>query len=772
MDDQGIVPVMKSSEYLAVPSHLSLKPASKKVEFDWERAVRILRKNWRLSLAFVLVVFSLSVLIAFKSPDVYEPIARLEIDPPGSETFSLKDLLNLSSTDQDYLETQIQILQSDELAIDVIRNLRLDRNPKIVGTKALNEYNQPSEQENQSPTQLTRLENLALRAFKTRLSVSRVRNSRLVGVSFLSRDATLSSQVTNTLVNIFIDRNYRTRYETTMRASEWLSGQLADLRQKVENANKVLVDYQRANGIVYSDEKDNAVTQKVTQLNHELTQAQADRIQLEAYLKMIQAGNADSLLQIRNNVLLQNLVQRYVEARVQLAQGMAVYGENNPNTKKLRSQVKELQAQVNAERQRIIHEVRTDYQATSAKEQLLAEALKEVQDLAGAMNEKMIRYNFLKNDAQTNSGLYNALLARLKEAGISAGLKSSNIRVVDAARILDRPTGPLRLRNILIGLFIGLLGGVALAFLREAVDNTVHTPDDLKDTIDLPSLAMFPTVTGTNGRGRRSQIASGIRGLLVKGTAPGGEHSVRKFVLTEPRSPAAEAVRSLRTSLMFSRPGKPPRVILIVSGSPYEGKSTIAVNLAITCAQHAHVCLLDADLRNPVVARTFGLSPQNGLTNILTGGARLEDVLLKVPGIENLHVLPVGPRPPNPGELIASDQMRELIQNLRERFDFVIIDTPPLIPFADSRGLSPVTDAVIVVARVGYTTRRSILRTLEILMDHRATALGIVLNGVDVSSPDYEYYMYGYSGRYGHHYGKGYYDYYSEKIQEEKEEDL
>ena len=278
MDDQGIVPVMNSSEDLALPSQLRLKPASEKVEFDWERAVRTLRMNWRLCLAFVLVIFSLSVLIEFKSPDVYAPIARLEIDPPGSETFSLKDLMNLSSTDQDYLQTQIEILQSDELAVDVIRNLRLDQNPEIVGTKALNEYNQRSEQENQSPTQLTRLENVALRAFKPRLSVPEVRRSRLVEVSFLTRDATLSAQVTNTLVNLFIDRNYRTRYEATMQASEWLSGQLADLRQKVENANKALVDYQRTNGIVNSDQKDNPVTQKVTQLNQELTQAQADRI--------------------------------------------------------------------------------------------------------------------------------------------------------------------------------------------------------------------------------------------------------------------------------------------------------------------------------------------------------------------------------------------------------------------------------------------------------------------------------------------------------------
>lgn len=256
------------------------------------------------------------------------------------------------------------------------------------------------------------------------------------------------------------------------------------------------------------------------------------------------------------------------------------------------------------------------------------------------------------------------------------------------------------------------------------------------------------------------------------GTATGDERSVRKLALTEPRSSEAEAVRSLRTSLMFSRPGKPPRVILVVSGSPLEGKSTIAVNLALTYAQQSNVCLLDADLRRPVVADTFGLSPQKGVTNILAGGARLEDVLLKVDGIENLHLLPVGPVPPNPGELVASDQMRQLIQNLRERFDFVIIDTPPLIPFADSRALSSLTDGVILVARVGHTTRRSILRSLEILMDHRATALGIVLNGVDVKSPDYDYYMYGYSGRYGHRYGKGYYDHYSEKIPEEKEEDL
>lgn len=738
------------------PPTLEVEPTRRRSELDWERVVRILQKNWRIAFVFAVSTLVVVTVASLRMKDIYEPVARLEIEPPGSEVFSLKDLLNSQGNDQEYLLTQVQILQSDELALSVIRTLRLDRNPEIVGNKTLQEAADLLDQGEPSGTQLTPLENISLPAFKRRLTVTQVRNSRLAEVSFSSHDPRLAAQVTNTLVNLFIDRNYRTRYETTMQASEWLQGQLSDLRQKVQQSNKALVEYQRANNIVDVDDTHNTVTQKVAELNRQLTQAQADRIQLEAYVNMINAGAADSLSQIRNNQLLQALTQRCVDARAQLAQGLAIYGKNNSNVKKLQSQVDELELQLTAERQRVIAELKTGYEAARAREQLMAQALAEMKAIIDNMKGKMIQYTVLKNEARANADLYNVLLARLKEAGISAGLKSTNIRVVDQARVLDRPTGPHRLLNIAMGLVLGVLGGIALAFLRENLDNTIRTPDDVKDITGLPSLAMFPMIGLDNGGDGATELRGRAFKLLAHGLKRNAKEPAlpsRKFFLERPRSAEAEAVRTLHTSIMLSRPGRPPRVILVASPSPGEGKTTVAVSLALVLAQRGKTCLVDGDLRRPVLARTFDLSPERGLSNLLTGSAPLDVVLQAVPNVENLMILPVGPLPPNPGELVASDPMRKVLQALREQFQYVVIDSPPFIPFADGRALSTFTDGVVLVGRFGMTTRQALVRANEILSGVHAPVLGVVLNGMDLASPDYHYYHYGYSYRHKDGYG-------------------
>jgi polysaccharide biosynthesis transport protein len=740
------------------PSAFNAESGQQHSEFDWERLARVIQKHWRLSFAFTLFVFIATLLIVFRMKDTYSPVSRIEIDPPGSDVFSLKDLMTSQSDDQDYVQTQIEILQSDELAIAAIRTLLLDKNADIVGKQTLDKLADQSDSQSPTGNRLTPLENAALRAFHDRLSINLVRNSRLVEVSFTAYTPNLASDVTNTLVSLFIDRNYRKRYEATMQASEWLQNQLTDLRRKVERSNEALVSYQRANGIVEMENSQNPVTQKLGDLNHQLTQAQADRIQLEAYVRMIKSGSADSLPAIRNNLLLQNLTQHYVEVRGQLAEAQAIYGKNHANVKRLQGQVDELQEQVTAERQRVIHELMTSYESALERERLTSQALDEMKKVVSGMNEKMIQYNVLRNEAQASTDLYNVLFARLKEAGISAGLKSSNIRVVDEARVLDRPTGPHRLRNIAIGLLMGLLGGVGLAFFVESLDNTIRTPDDIKNLVGLSSLAMLPQVGVSNGKRFGSHLPNGLARLVAGRPKGNGDISGRMVFLEAPNSPQADAVQSLRTSIMLSRPGQPPRTILVVSPSPGEGKTTVALNLAAVLTQHGTTCIVDADLRRPMIARSLNVPYDRGLSQVLTGSAELEDVLQSAPGIANLKVLPVGPIPPNPGELIASEQMRRVLERLAELFKFVILDSPPILPFADARALSVLTDGVIIVGKFGGTTRQAICRSFEILTELRAPILGVVLNGVDMASPDYYYYHYGYgySRKYGYTEGERY----------------
>lgn len=731
--------------YLPLPA--TPQPTHGGSDIYWKQILSMLRKHWRFSVPFALVFLTALTTITFLMKDTYEARARIQIEPPpGPETFTLHDTPTPTPNEQDYLQTQIELLKSDTFAVEVIRTLGLDRKFDIS-----EKSKQPQWKDVVVHTlHLDRIFkatarssiDLALNDFHSRFSVDQVRNSRLVEVSFSSGDPRLAAEVTNTLIHIYVERSHRSRYDDTIQAASWLSGELNDLRQRVEKANQALVNLQNSSGILeFSDNSDgstrqNPVTQKVAELSRQLTQAQSERIQQEAYLKMIQSGNGDALPQMRDNPILQDLTKRFVETRAQVAYAQAIYGKNNPNLEKLQNQADELEAQLAAERQRVLRQVKTAYEAARAREMLLMQALTEMKGSVDDMNRKMIQYSLLKREAQAASDLYNTLSSRLREAAIAAGLKSTNIRVVDEARIPSKPVKPNRVQIIALGMVFSVLAGIGISFFRESLDDTVRTPDDVKVWTGLHSLAMFPVIDGHRSLTWPSK-------LLGNGDPKKQEASRLKFFLERPRSPEAEAVRNLQTSIrLLPRAGRNHlRVILLVSPSPNEGKTTVAINLAMALSQQGRTCLVDADLRNPTVAQTFVLPVQQGLADVLTGSASLEKTLHRLPGVANLTILPAGhATPPDPGELVASEAMSEVLQGLREKFDHIVIDSPPIIPFADARWLSSLADGVILVGRYGSTTRQALVLSTEMLGEVDAPLLGVVLNGVDIKS---EYYWYG-----------------------------
>lgn len=913
-------------------------------EFNWERFFRVLQKHLLISTLFALVVAGAVAAVTIRMRDVYEAISRLEIQPMGLDGFSSQDRGNALEVNPDYLETQAQILKSEELSLAVVKILHLDHNSLIVGqgskdsiavpvqrtsgvsslppttaapqvsratrieqiqvsrtqrqvrlsvhgngqltyeiehldnpervvldlpgtelhltsqtvkdvrpvravrtsqykpdvTRVVIEFNQPvtyevstqisdviltidaptflanlatarkgsitdskselrsqltgetreqvgltgthdrigageaatnipqqpeakplvssnadvieqRSQESLQGAQRTRLENVALRWVQNNLTVTPVRDSRLIEVSFASYDPQLAALICNTLVSQFIDRTYKNRYEDTSRASEWLSRQLEDLRKKLETSQQDLAAFQNTNGIVDIDEKQNAVTQKVAELNHQLTQAQADRIESEAYLKLAEVGNTQSLPQIRENQLFQTLTQRFADDRAQLAEALAVYGENNSRVKRLQGQVNEMQSQLTAQQKRVVEEFKTSYQTARSREVLYSQSLMQMKSLIQDTNEKMIRYNFLKKQTQVNEDLYNTLFARLKEAGISAGLRTTAIRVVDRAPVLDTPTAPHRLLNIAVGIILGVFGGVALAFVRESLDSTLRTPNDVRKWTGRSAVGVIPLIPSGRDNGHKLRFIASKHGMFNNNGKNGHVAGTLNFFVQRPRSAESEAVRRLHNSIKTSQIQSVPRVILIASPSPKEGKTTVAVNLAMALAHHGKTCLLDADMRKLAITYAFGLSSSQGLVQALEDSSALDRVLFlgetmtnafAVPGVRNLSILPVGPKPPDPGELIASETMGQVVQGLRNRFDYVVIDSPALIPYADARVLAPLADGVILVGLFGSTTHEGITQSTEILEQVHANLLGVVLNGVDLRSPDYRFYRY------------------------------
>jgi capsular exopolysaccharide synthesis family protein len=491
-------------------------------------------------------------------------------------------------------------------------------------------------------------------------------------------------------------------------------------------------------------------TQKLSDINRELTGAQADRINKEAVYKSAEAGNYDSIPAVRQSGVIQDLQKQQGALSTQYAEAVTQYGPKFPKVVRLQEQIKELDQVITREKLNIANEVEAEYRGARQREMLLDQALEQQKKEASAMADRMVQYNILKRDAEANKQLYDGLQQKLKEAGISAGLRSSNIRVVDPALVPTYPSKPQKSRNISLAILVGLVGGIGLALLREYLDNTVKNPDDIENLARLPSLAVVPAFASPNGSSSRGRLPK-----LLKGQASSAAREGRVELVShlQPQSQISEAFRALRTSLLLSQADHPPQVILMTSALPREGKTTAAANLAVTLAQLGDKTLLvDGDLRKPGVSRALNMSGGKyaGLSSYLAGVSTLDLITVQHPGISNLSVIPTGPVPPNPADLLSSHRLSDMILELRQRYKFVVIDSPPIMAATDAVILSVLADGVLLVVRSGQTPKEAFTRTCELLTSVKSRVLGVVLNAVDSSSPDYyysyRYYPYSYGG--------------------------
>ena len=703
---------------------------------------RILKKRrWTIAATFA-IVFVLAVIATLRMTRMYQAESRIAVYPENSNILGLKDLENgAASDDWDYnvsLETQLSILRSDELALRVIDNLHLDRNAAFMGEG----YEAGKESEGiKAANMRTDPQEVAglLGRFRSGLSVQVVPRTRVIEISYTDHDPQLAAEIANTLVKTFIEENFRTKYESTSQTADWLSKELSDLQLKVQTSEEKLVRYQKEHGIVGIDEKQNIVTAKLDTLNKELTDAQTDRIQKEANYKLAQAGDPSAFAKVESDSLLGKLRGQESDLEAQYAQMTTQFGSGYPKVAELKSQIKQVQASIATEQGRVLGKVRDEYLAAVQREKLLLGVFEQQKQEANQLSEAAIEFTSLKRDADTNRQLYQDLLQRLKEASVTAGLRSSNIRVVDVARIPIVPSKPNVPRNIALGFMLGLAGGIGLAFLQESLDTTVANLEQLSSVTTLPALGTIPLqMPGT----RRRRLTSGGSEELEAGGP---------VTYARPKSEAAESYRALRTSILLSSFGAPPKVILVTSALPQEGKTTVSTNSAMVLAQKGgRVLLVDADLRRPGVGKALGIKTGSGLSTVLSGVDKAEDAVVPFPQLPNLEVLPAGPIPPNPVELLGSAVMKDYIARWRNEYDHIIIDTPPCLSVTDSVVLSVDADRVILVARSGQTPKAALRRASELLMQVNARVMGVVLNAFSLRSADGYYYYYG--SKYAHRY--------------------
>jgi succinoglycan biosynthesis transport protein ExoP len=717
---------------------------------------RILKKRRWTVVATLGIIFALALIATLNTTRLYQATSKVAIFPENPNALGFKGMED-STPDYQYdvtMETQAAILRSDALAMKVIEALRLDQNPKF--TPATRPQADDSLQISGMQPDPARAAAL-LGTFRGGLSVLLVRNSRLVQISYTHPDPRMASEIVNALVRTFVEENFKTKYEAVTQTSDWLSTELADLQMKVQTSEEKLVRYQKDHGILGVDEKQNIVTAKLDELNRELTAAQTDRIQKESNNSLAANGiTPESSKPSREGAssMIEKLREREAELNTQYAQATTQFGTGYPKVAELANQLKQIRTEMAAEEVRMQQEIRTEYVAALQRENLLTTAFNEQKQEANQLNENSIEYSVLKRDADANRQLYQDLLQRLKEAGVSAGLRSSNIRVVDIARTPTHPIKPDVPRNILLGLVLGLASGMGLAFVLESLDTSIRTMEEVGAISTLPALGMIPLQVSGNGAPRKR-----LKPVTAETEADERELSPHLVTYARPRSEAAEAYRSLRTSILLSSYGGPPKVILVTSALPQEGKTTISANSALVLAQRGgRVLLIDADLRRPGIDKVFGFRSRGGLSTLISGGDKSEDVIVSLPDMPNLWILPAGPIPPQPAELLGSSVMRDHLTRWRNEFDHVIIDTPPCLSVTDAVVLSPEVDRIILVARAGKTTKLALRRACELLLQVNARVMGIVLNALNMRSGEGYYY---YSGRYSDHY-------YSEDTREDK----
>jgi len=715
---------------------------------------RILQKRRWTVFTVIAVVFTVAVIGTLKQKPVYRAMVLIEIQKENPNLLTVQELFQLENVSDNYLETQYKVLQSETLARRVIAELHLGEAKEFNGSGGarLAGGNQGRGSEAQDSTG----EQAVLRAFAARLTVEPVPRSRLVRISFESQEPQMAARVVNVLAANYIQQNLENRWDATQKASEWLSQQLQGLKARLEKSEDDLQSYAQANGLIYLESEkgqtENIVNARLRDLQEELTKAQAIRYERESFHRLVETGDYRSLPGIVESKSMQELTTRLVDLERQKAELTALFSETYPKVKEIQSQIDRVQQLLAAERQRAAERISNEYLAAVRREDLIARAFEEQRKQANVVAGRSVQYNILKREVDTNKQLYEGLLQRLKEAGVSAGLKASNIRIVDAAL---PPISPIRPRvsfNLMVGFLVGLVCAVSLAFLQERIDNTLKNPDDIERFLGIPALALIPS---------RASLAAGKRGVyglsaLRFASANGNGHAANWEGLTEQKgwvridgdhgvhySQLSEAFRGLRTSVLLSTAEGPPQSLTFISAEPGEGKTTVASNLAISLAQLGkRVLLIDGDMRRPCVHKLFGMPDHStGLANYLAGQENWRS-LVRPTGIGELDSLLCGPVPPNPSELLSSERMQTLLREAINRYHFVLVDAPPLLNVADGRILATMVQGAVLVVKGGATPRELVQRAQSCVRDVGAHLIGVVLNDVNLHHDGYYYSYY------------------------------
>ncbi len=720
-------------------------------EISLQDYFEVLKRRRHIVYYFTAAVVFLVMFYSFAKKPVYEAKGTVLIDRADKNVLIFRDTYAIETGQMDeYFNTQVKILKSRTLAKKVIKELSLLEKEEFGGEKGgllalVSSAFKKSSAEQDDFEKLSR----TIDVFLEKLKVNPISKTRLVEVKFRSTDPKLASDVVNTLFDKYIEFNLEMKTESTKMASEYLSQQIEDLRRNLAKKERELQEYSQRKQLFYLSEKESTVLEKFADLNKAYTEAQIDRINKEANYRELKGKPYESYPQVVKNPLIQRLKEEYSKLEAEYKKKSEIFKPEYPEMQRLRSQLEALRKRIAEETKNIaekaLKEAEAAYYAALKKENYLKNLLEEQKKNVVSVNASAIYYKSLKIEVENMRNLLDYLIRKQKESLLSArleGLQTSNIKVVDFAEPPLEPVSPKKKLNFVIALLFGLMGGVFLAFFVEFLDNTVKSPEEVEKFLKMPALGIVPAV-GTDSH----LVYSYYYGDREKKRRSKDIKEIELVNFKNPDSAYAEYYRNVRTSIMLSKAERPPQIISVTSSLPREGKTASAVNLAIAFAQlEKKVLIIDADMRKPRIHRIFRLKNTEGLSTFLVGKTNLR-AILKETQIPNLFVITSGPVPPNPTELLNSKRMQEMLEKLREYFDFIFIDTPPVMGMADPVIVGKYADGVILVAWGGNTSRTVIERTRDELAKYDIQLLGLLLNKLNVKKTGYGYY-YSYSYRY------------------------
>ncbi|MGB7926363.1 MAG: polysaccharide biosynthesis tyrosine autokinase [Pyrinomonadaceae bacterium] len=761
----------------------------------------VLKRKW-LILTLALVVTTLVTIYMYRQPNIYEAATTIQIEDKQSSILQTdKIVIDTGKTrDPAYWNTQLKLLVNPTLLRQVILTLDLQNNPSFWGTqnrtglistlrgvfsreKAADATAQPTPagetalpvvsdtqptgtgapstseggttapvivSETQVKEQQLSAEDIArLEPYEdmlaANLKVDPVPGTDLVTMRFTHSSPELAQKVVNTLADVFVTNNLARMTAGSDKSADLLANQIAQLQLKIKQREEARLNYATANNLPLDDTPGpgggggtNLSTARLSSLSQQLLDAENVRKNLQAtYEGASRAKDPYTVPAIQEDKRVQDLRKQLEDLKQKRAELLVTYTAEWPDVKKIDEQIKPVEAALAKAPSEVIAGMKARYEDALSKETLLRQSFNQQAGENAQQNQAMIQMNVIKQELATDQQYYNTLLQRQRELQITNNDRPNNVTVATYSRVPRAPIGPQRMRNVMIALLLSLGAGIGLAFLLDYLDDTVKTVDDVDRYIHVPALALIPAMRSERAR--------------LKGKTPAMQPdsaATALAVISDVRSPIAEAYRHLRTSLLLSSAGQPPKTILVTSSQPSEGKTTTAANIATTLAQTgAEVLIVDCDLRRPRIHVHFNVQNVQGVTNYLSGESDLDALFQSFDKLPNLKVLPSGPVPPNPAELLGSDEMRKLLNVLGERFTHIIIDSPPAISFTDASILSTMVDGVMLVVHGGRSSRAVVRRAKQQLIDVGANIFGIVLNNVKAESTDYYY-----GGYYSHYY--------------------